>query len=273
MNTLNIKVTLRITDIWFGQYYPRSTLYTWWLIGQKQQYQKLPDGVRSRWSRFIRAHWSVNRGWIPARAVAPELVCKSRIIWEHFQLKKNTFCFILFHCERPAPPAPPPKKISINPVPWWGHFTPFSFLHVKKWKCCPTGALNGCRRCIAQGPSDDLILLDVYCSPASFGLQLEHHSVTNPPRLALSYVRAPHPEKDWCVCVFNCHFYVSSRHIFPGDILPVMYCMSAQQRLPICILGIYNLRSECHYYYFLYYSASRAIAELTQWPPLFKRPS
>ena len=156
-------------------------------------------------------------------------------------------------------------------MPWWGHFTPFSFLHVKKWKCCPTGALNGCRRCIAQGPSDDLILLDVYCSPASFGLQLEHHSVTNPPRLALSYVRAPHPEKDWCVCVFNCHFYVSSRHIFPGDILPVMYCMSAQQRLPICILGIYNLRSECHYYYFLYYSASRAIAELTQWPPLFKR--
>ena len=60
----------------------------------------------------------------------------------------------------------------------------------------------------------------------------------------------PKKKKDWCVCVFNCHIHVSSCHIFPGDILPVMYCMSAQQRLPICILGIYNLRSECHHYYF-----------------------
>lgn len=129
--------------------------------------------------------------------------------------------FVLSCCTaRDQCPPPPPKEISINPVPWWGHFTPFFFfLHVKKWKCCPTGALNGCRRCMAQGPSDDLILLDVYCLPASFGLQLEHHSVTSPPRLDLSYVRAPLPKKkDWCVCVFNCHFHVSSRHIFLGDI-------------------------------------------------------
>lgn len=37
------------------------------------------------------------------------------------------------------------------------------FLHAKRWKCCSVGVLNGCQHCIAQGPSDGFILLDIYC--------------------------------------------------------------------------------------------------------------
>lgn len=85
--------------------------------------------------------------------------------------------------------------------------------------------------------------------------------------------KSPPPKKKrlmrMCVQLsFSC---LIPSHISGRYMLPVMYCMSAQQRLPICIFRIYNLRSECHHYYFLYCSVSRAIAELTRWPPLLKR--
>lgn len=62
------------------------------------------------------------------------------------------------------------------------------FKQVKKWKCISIWALNDWQHYIAQQSSDDLILCDIYCLLASFGLQLEHPSVPSLPWFKLLHL-------------------------------------------------------------------------------------
>lgn len=177
---------------------------------------------------------------------------------EHFQLKKAPF---VLSCSTVKDRSP---EISINLVPWWGHFTPFFSMQrdgnvalVESWMDASAAAIW------LLHSSWHLL------SSASFGLQLEHHSGTSLPRLSLLYVLQTEVPTERLMWVYlKAVIFMSCHYIIPADLLAMIYHMSAQQRLclPICIFRIYNLRFE---YYYFFCSVKWEIAELTHWPTVW----
>lgn len=107
------------------------------------------------------------------------------------------------------------------------------FKQVKKWKCISIWALNDWQHYIAQRSSDDLILCNICCLLASFGLQLEHPSVPNLPWFKLLHLLQIEELTEWLVWVSTkVVFFLFYRVIIiPTDLPPKIYCISAQQRL------------------------------------------
>lgn len=112
------------------------------------------DSERSRWRGFLWSevlmadlslHWWRQQG----------SHANSKWSWNISNWKKHLLFYPVSLRETRAPKYPSTLCLDEG--------TSHLFLHVKKWKCCSTGVLNGGQRCSAQWPLDDFTLLDIYC--------------------------------------------------------------------------------------------------------------